>query len=31
MLKHYPSLNPIKALIWRIVHRANLPWVLGNG
>lgn len=31
MAKLYPSLNPIKALIWRIVHRANLPWVLGNG
>lgn len=27
----YPNLNPEKALIWRIVHRANLPWVLDNG
>lgn len=25
------SLNPQKALIWRIVHRANLPWILENG
>jgi hypothetical protein len=28
---HYPSLNPQKALIWRIVHRENLPWILDNG
>jgi hypothetical protein len=27
----YPSLNPEKALIWRIVHRDNLPWILDNG
>jgi len=27
----YENLNPIKALIWRIVHRANLPWILENG
>ncbi|MFA5702699.1 MAG: DUF4433 domain-containing protein [Advenella sp.] len=27
----YTSLNPEKALIWRIVHRDNLPWILGNG
>lgn len=27
----YPSLNPEKALIWRILHRNNLPWVLQNG
>jgi hypothetical protein len=27
----YPSLNPQKALIWRIVHRDNLPWLLDNG
>jgi hypothetical protein len=27
----YPSLNPEKALIWRIVHRSNLPWILDNG
>lgn len=29
--KHYPSFNPQKALIWRIVHRDNLPWILNNG
>jgi ssDNA thymidine ADP-ribosyltransferase, DarT len=28
---HYPNLNPEKALIWRIVHRDNLPWILENG
>ncbi|WP_425612449.1 DarT ssDNA thymidine ADP-ribosyltransferase family protein [Xanthomonas nasturtii] len=28
---HYPNLNPKKALIWRIVHRDNLPWILENG
>lgn len=27
----YPNLNPDKALVWRILHRANLPWVLDNG
>ncbi len=27
----YTSLNPEKALIWRIVHRSNLPWILANG
>ncbi|MCO7513176.1 DUF4433 domain-containing protein [Pseudomonas guariconensis] len=27
----YTSLNPSKALIWRIVHRDNLPWLLDNG
>lgn len=27
----YTSLNPEKALIWRIIHRDNLPWVLDNG
>ena len=31
MSNHYPNLNPEKALIWRIVHRDNLPWVLDNG
>ncbi|MGZ8159857.1 MAG: type II toxin-antitoxin system toxin DNA ADP-ribosyl transferase DarT [Methylobacter sp.] len=31
MGNHYPSLNPDKALIWRIVHRDNLPWILDNG
>jgi len=25
MPSHYPSLNPEKALIWRIVYRDNLP------
>lgn len=28
---NYPNLNADKALIWRILHRANLPWVLQNG
>jgi hypothetical protein len=28
---HYPRLNPEKALIWRIVHRDNLPLILDNG
>lgn len=27
----YTSLNPEKALIWRIVHRDNLTWILDNG
>ncbi|WP_053144133.1 DUF4433 domain-containing protein [Pseudomonas sp. P97.38] len=27
----YNRLNPEKALIWRIVHRDNLPWILDNG
>jgi len=31
MSNHYPNLNPEKALIWRIVHRDNLPWILDNG
>jgi hypothetical protein len=31
MTNHYPNLNPEKALIWRIVHRDNLPWILDNG
>lgn len=31
MANHYPNLNPAKALIWRIVHRDNLPWILDNG
>ncbi len=30
-MNHYPNLNPEKALIWRIVHRDNLPWILENG
>lgn len=31
MVNHYPNLNPEKALIWRITHRQNLPWILANG
>lgn len=31
MANHYPSLNSDKALIWRIVHRDNLPWILDHG
>ena len=31
MSVRYASLNPEKALIWRIVHRDNLPWILDNG
>jgi ssDNA thymidine ADP-ribosyltransferase, DarT len=31
MPSHYADLNPQKALIWRIIHRDNLPWVLDNG
>lgn len=27
----YPNLNPKKALIWRIVHRDNVPWILDHG
>lgn len=27
----YTNLNPEKALIWRIVHRDNIPWILQNG
>ncbi|OHC69486.1 MAG: hypothetical protein A3H93_07195 [Rhodocyclales bacterium RIFCSPLOWO2_02_FULL_63_24] len=27
----YTNLNPEKALIWRIVHRDNVPWILDNG
>jgi hypothetical protein len=27
----YTNLNPGKALIWRIVHRDNLEWILDNG
>lgn len=27
----YTNLNPEKALIWRIVHRDNLWWILDNG
>ncbi|MFA0924575.1 type II toxin-antitoxin system toxin DNA ADP-ribosyl transferase DarT [Xanthomonas fragariae] len=31
MSRRYPNLNPDKALIWRIVHRDNLPWIMDNG
>lgn len=31
MVNHYPNLNAEKALIWRIVHRDNVPWILDNG
>lgn len=31
MAPRYPSLNPEKALIWRIVHRENLAWIFENG
>ncbi|BCB06699.1 hypothetical protein HHSLTHF2_05890 [Vreelandella venusta] len=27
----YTNLNPSKALIWRITHRQNLPWIMANG
>jgi len=27
----YSQLNPQKALIWRIVHRENMPWILDHG
>lgn len=28
---NYANLNSGKGLIWRIVHRDNLPWLLDNG
>lgn len=31
MSEIYTALNPEKALIWRIVHIHNLPWILDNG
>lgn len=31
MYDYSTNLNPEKALIWRIVHRDNLPWILDNG
>lgn len=31
MANYYSNLNPKKALIWRIVHRDNLEWILDNG
>lgn len=27
----YMNLNPEKALIWRITHRQNIPWIFANG
>jgi len=27
----YTEFNPQKALIWRIIHRDNLPWILEHG
>ena len=31
MYNYSQTLNPQKALIWRIVHRDNIPWILENG
>lgn len=31
MYDYRKTLNPQKALIWRIVHRDNIPWLLDNG
>lgn len=31
MYDYSRTLNPQKALIWRIVHRDNIPWILDNG
>ena len=31
MYNYTNTLNPEKALIWRIVHRDNIPWILDNG
>lgn len=31
MTKLFHNLSPEKALIWRIIHRDNLPWVLQHG
>lgn len=31
MYDYSQTLNPQKALIWRIVHRNNIPWILDNG
>lgn len=31
MVNRYPDLSAQKALIWRIVHRDNLPWILDRG
>lgn len=26
-----PTLNPEKALVFRIIHKDNVPWILRNG
>lgn len=31
MFDYSEILNPSKAMIWRIVHRDNLPWILDHG
>ena len=31
LYNYIQTLNPQKALIWRIVHRNNIPWILDNG
>lgn len=31
MYNYSQTLNPQKALIWRIVHRDNIQWILDNG
>ena len=31
LMARQPKLNPDKALIFRITHRENLPWILRNG
>lgn len=31
MFDYSQTLNPQKALIWRIVHRDNIPWIMDNG
>jgi hypothetical protein len=30
-MSFHPNLNPDKALIFRITHRQNVPWILRNG
>jgi ssDNA thymidine ADP-ribosyltransferase, DarT len=30
-MQNYPTLTPEKALIFRITHRNNLPWILDHG
>ena len=31
MAYNYSNLCPEKALVWRIVHRDNVPWILDHG